>query len=74
MSGKQGHHWLSSVFTSALPPRPCTMDSSAAVVPLTCRLLLPLEGLSEGVPLLVELFDKDFRAKEWLGQASMPWQ
>lgn len=33
-----------------------------------CRLLFPLDGFSEDEPLLVELFDQDFRAKEFLGQ------
>jgi hypothetical protein len=34
----------------------------------SCRLLFPLDGFSEDEPLLVELFDQDFRAKEFLGQ------
>lgn len=38
----------------------------------TVRLVYPMEGLSEGEPLLVELFDKDFNSKEFLGQVSTP--
>lgn len=33
-----------------------------------CRLVFPIGGMAEAEPLLVELFDRDFRAKEFLGQ------
>jgi hypothetical protein len=33
-----------------------------------------MDGLTEGEPLLVELFDKDFNSKEFLGQVRDPWQ
>ncbi|GBF95637.1 hypothetical protein Rsub_08619 [Raphidocelis subcapitata] len=35
------------------------------------RLLFPLEGLDEGEPLLIELYDKDFAGIEFLGQVIM---
>jgi len=47
--------------------------SCSALIALTtviypCRLVFPIDGLSEGEPLLMELFDKDFNSKEFLGQ------
>lgn len=38
---------------------------------MLCRLVFPIAGVPEGEPLLVELFDKDFRAKEFLGQVGV---
>lgn len=40
----------------------------------TVRLVFPMDGLSEGEPLLVELFDKDFNSKEFLGQVCLQSQ
>jgi hypothetical protein len=44
-----------------LPCKPCSATHA-------CRLLFPLESLDEGLPLLVELWDKDFGGIEFLGQ------
>eukprot|EP00879_Flechtneria_rotunda_P027785 GHRR01029782.1.p1 GENE.GHRR01029782.1~~GHRR01029782.1.p1 ORF type:complete len:354 (+),score=141.91 GHRR01029782.1:174-1235(+) len=35
------------------------------------KLMFPLDGVSEAEPLLIEMFDRDFRAKEFLGQVMM---
>ena len=36
-----------------------------------CRLAFPIGGVADGEPLMVELFDRDFRAKEFLGQVRL---
>lgn len=33
-----------------------------------CRLVFPVDGLSEAEPLRIQLYDKDFNSKEFLGQ------
>lgn len=54
-----------------------TQPLSAQLIPAAClltassccpRLVFPIAGLDPGVPLQVELFDKDFNSKEFLGQ------
>lgn len=46
----------------------CSALVALTTVVVPCRLVFPIDGLSEGEPLLVELFDKDFNSKEFLGQ------
>jgi hypothetical protein len=41
---------------------------SAVVLSSPCRLVFPVDGLSEAEALRIEMFDKDFNSKEFLGQ------